>query len=161
MDINDLQQQLLEHQAEIARLRDITEQQQAQITQNPTQPVFHHTVSTDKYKSTLSKTLRAQLVQYDGSRNAVLLDNYCRRLELFFRHEPMPDEAQVVFASSLLTKTAEAWIATWPADSFATFADFKESLSLRFRPADAVREARTLLSNLRQRGSTRAYLAQF
>ena len=52
--------------------------------------------------SDLRKQLRTELVRYDGSRNVVLLDNFCRRLETYFRCAELSELQKVLFASSLL-----------------------------------------------------------
>ena len=88
----------------------------------------------------------------------VLLDNFQCRLEVYFACANLTDHQQVIFASSLLNKSAETWVAAVPL--FQDFAAFKTSLIKKFRPANAAREARAQLT-LRQKGSARNYLAQF
>lgn len=113
-------------------------------------------IDTDEIE--LRKTLRSELIRFDGSRNVVLLDNFCRRLETYFDRCALSEQSQVIFAVTLLTRTAETWAA---ANSFSDFASFKRALIRQFRPPNASGEARTQLIDLRQRGSVRSYLGQF
>lgn len=117
------------------------------------------TVAESTAEADLRKTLRSELIRYDGSRNVVLLDNFCRRLETYFAFSDLSDAQKVIFASSLLVKTAESWAAANP--PFATFDSFKIGLTRHFRPANATGEARSQLIALCQKGSARSYLAQF
>lgn len=99
----------------------------------------------------LRKQLCTELVRYDGSRNVVLLNNFCRRLGGYFRCAELSDEQQVLFASSLLNKSAESWIAASP--TFDTFNEFKSALMQQFRPPNTEEEARAELVAFSQKGS--------
>nr|XP_016497969.1 PREDICTED: uncharacterized protein LOC107816746 [Nicotiana tabacum] len=106
--------------------------------------------------------------EFRGDRNAQDVENFLWRMEDYFEHLNIVDEAAKVRAATMyLTDTAMLWWRRKMADmekgicSIKSWGKFKHELKRQFYPQNIVNEARRKLRELKQTTSIREYVKEF
>jgi len=132
-----------------------------QQTYQPQQSAMLGISALDSTRKRVLKILMDGLLDYDGRKDAVALDNYLNRLEMLFQYDPaIGDYDRMLIASSHLKKAAFIW---WQANHMGLFTwdHFVRKLRAYFYPVDTIRSLRERLERLYQKKSVREYLANF
>ncbi|KAK0594587.1 hypothetical protein LWI29_037966 [Acer saccharum] len=118
--------------------------------------------------STLSAIQVPKPVTYNGTRNAMEVENFLFGLEQYFEAKGARDDAtKIANAPTFLRDAAQLWWRCKHGDSgkginpIHTWEDFKKELKRQFCPTNAEKEARGHLRRLKQKGSIRDYIKEF
>ncbi|TXG73104.1 hypothetical protein EZV62_001683 [Acer yangbiense] len=105
---------------------------------------------------------------YNGTRNAMEVENFLFGLEQYFEAKGARDDAtKIANAPIFLHDAAQLWWRRKHGDSgkginpIHTWEDFKKELKRQFCPTNAEKEARGRLHRLKQMGSMRDYIKEF
>ncbi|KAK0606869.1 hypothetical protein LWI29_005470 [Acer saccharum] len=118
--------------------------------------------------STLSAIQVPKPATYNGTRNAMEVENFLFGLEQYFEAKGARDDAtKIANAPTFLRDAAQLWWRRKHGDSgkginpIQTWEDFKKELKRQFCPTNAEKEARGRLRRLKQTGSIRDYIKEF
>ena len=94
------------------------------------------------------------------------IDTWIKQVERYFRLSDIPEEDQVEWGASFLTKNAASWfeVENQRAETSGndlTWTTFARAIKKRFKPANAAENAREKLGRLKQTGSVTAYAHAF
>ncbi|KAK0570999.1 hypothetical protein LWI29_009608 [Acer saccharum] len=118
--------------------------------------------------STLSAIQVPKPATYNGTRNAMEVENFLFGLEQYFEAKGARDDAtKIANTPTFLRDAAQLWWRRKHGDSgkginsIHTWEDFKKELKRQFCPTNAEKEARGRLRRLKQMGSIRDYIKEF
>ena len=116
--------------------------------------------------STLSAIQVPKPATYNGTRNAIEVENFLFGLEQYFEAKGARDDAtKISNAPTFLRDAAQLWWRRKHGDMginpIRTWEEFKKELKRQFCPTNAEKEARGRLRRLKQTGSIRDYVKEF